>query len=142
MGDKNSLHSAGDWHKMLDDMPHLQVVKDAGLVRLQNGATGAPTVQPLVHGMLVSSLFSSIFGTISPGCIYMNQSLQFAAPVFVDEAVKARLEIEKVREWRKRGVVIECGTSVYKNSKDEDPPSFGDVVISGTANVWLPSGHT
>lgn len=44
----------------------------------------------IVHGMLCSSLFSTIFATQIPGSIYVSQSLQFKAPVFVGDAVRAR----------------------------------------------------
>jgi acyl dehydratase len=39
---------------------------------------------PIVHGMLVGSLFSRIFGTdfIGEGMIYCNQSLKFLKPVY------------------------------------------------------------
>lgn len=44
----------------------------------------------VVHGMLYSSLFSTIFATQVPGCIYLEQSVHFKSPVFVGDAVKAR----------------------------------------------------
>lgn len=109
--------------------PHLGANKDAGLIRLKEDGI---TTKPVVHGILVSGLFSSIFGTLAPGCVYMNQSLGFRAPVYVDDALIGRLEIEKVRRWRRGGVVVECDTQVLCE---------GNQVIKGTANVWLPSGY-
>ena len=40
--------------------------------------------KPVVHGMLVASLFSRIVGTMLPGkgALYLSQSLQFTRPVF------------------------------------------------------------
>ena len=64
----------------------------------------------------------------------MNQSLNFAGPVHADEPVLGRVEIEKVRKWRKGGVVVQCDTQVILQSTNVP-------VIKGTANVWLPSGH-
>lgn len=109
--------------------PSLGANKDAGLIRLKEDGI---TTTPIVHGMLVSSLFSSIFGTLVPGCVYMNQSLDFRAAVHVDNALIGRLEIEKIRRWRRSGVVVECETQVLCE---------GNQVVKGTANVWLPSGY-
>ena len=45
----------------------------------------------VVHGLLVSSLFSKIFGTIYPGSgsIYLTQNVKFLKPAFVGENLKA-----------------------------------------------------
>ena len=138
IGDKNVLHTKADWNAILEEMPHLQVVKDIGLVKLDPDGS---MVRPLVHGMLVASLFSSIFARLSPGCVYMNQSLHFSAPVFVNDVVKARLDVAKVKKWRRGGVLLECGTTTYKSSQDDENQDFHEVVIKGTAKVWLPSGY-
>ena len=90
--------------------------------------------RPLVHGILLSSMFSSIFANIAPGCIYINQTLQFASPVFANELVRGRVTIEKLRRWPKGGIVVECDTKVHKV---ED----SSVAIKGVANVWLPEGY-
>lgn len=138
IGDKNVLHTAADWNTILEEMPHLQAVKDVSLVQLDPDGT---SIRPLVHGMLVASLFSSIFASLSPGCVYMNQSLHFSAPVFVNDMVKARLDIEKIKKWRRGGVLLECGTTTHRSSQDDENQSFNEVVIKGTAKVWLPSGY-
>lgn len=54
----------------------------------------------IVHGMLVSSLFSGLLGMQLPGegSIYLGQSLKFLAPVFIGEEVRATCEIISVRE--------------------------------------------
>lgn len=136
VGDKNILHSSVPWNdETLLQMPHLKEVEQSGIVRVQGNMT-----TPLVHGMLVSSLFSSIFGTISPGCVYMNQTLNFGAPVHAEELVVARLEIEKIRKWRKGGIVVQCETQVMLPPTWQGQPS--KAAITGTANVWLPSGYT
>ena len=64
----------------------------------------------------------------------MNQTLTFVSPVHADEVVRGRIEIEKIRKWRKGGVVVQCKTTVGL-------PSTEQVAVKGTANVWLPGGH-
>jgi 3-hydroxybutyryl-CoA dehydratase len=46
--------------------------------------------KPIVHGMLVGSLFSCIFGQDYPGegTIYCSQSLKFLKPVYPDTRLK------------------------------------------------------
>eukprot|EP00529_Nitzschia_sp_RCC80_P037036 CAMPEP_0113444314 /NCGR_PEP_ID=MMETSP0014_2-20120614/2603_1 /TAXON_ID=2857 /ORGANISM="Nitzschia sp." /LENGTH=152 /DNA_ID=CAMNT_0000335323 /DNA_START=1 /DNA_END=457 /DNA_ORIENTATION=+ /assembly_acc=CAM_ASM_000159 len=60
-----------------------------------DGDGGISTASPgggrcsVVHGMLVAALFSSIFGCIAPGCVYLNQTLDFKKPVYVGDTVAA-----------------------------------------------------
>jgi acyl dehydratase len=56
--------------------------------------------EPIVHGMLISSLFSGLIGVVLPGkgSIYLGQNLTFKAPVHIGEQVTATVEIIKVRE--------------------------------------------
>lgn len=136
VGDHNLLHTSFDWERESTLQPSLWTQYDAGVIQLQPD-DGVHTT-PLVHGMLVASLFSTIFGTLVPGCVYVNQSLNFSAPVFVNDPVLARIEITKLRRWRKGGVVAECDTQVLKKKVDEDSKKL---VIQGVANVWLPTAQ-
>jgi acyl dehydratase len=54
----------------------------------------------IVHGMFVSSLFSALIGNEIPGngSIYLAQTLNFKAPVFIGEQVTASVEIIDLRE--------------------------------------------
>ncbi len=54
----------------------------------------------IVHGALVSSLFSYILGVHIPGpqSIYLHQSVQFLAPVLVGEEVEAKITVKKFRK--------------------------------------------
>ena len=56
--------------------------------------------QPIVHGILVASLLSGLMGGKFPGhgSIYLGQSLNFKAPVYIDEEVEASVEVIKIRE--------------------------------------------
>ena len=91
----------------------------------------------VVHGMLVASLFSSIFGTLIPGAVYLEQSLQFVRPVYVEELVVGKVTIIDIDKNPKRpiakGIVLTCDTTVLRQNK---------VCIKGTAKVWLVNGST
>lgn len=130
-------------------LPHLHAVHDSGLIQLQDDPT--QNIKPLVHGIFVSSLFSSIFGTLAPGCVYMNQTLSFIKPVFAEDRIVARIEIQKIRRWKKGGLVLQCETSAsvividdddnVEGNKDGGEEDNSTIAITGIANVWLPSGH-
>lgn len=49
----------------------------------------------IAHGMLASSLVSRVVGTKlpGPGTIYLSQTLNFKAPVYFGDTVKAEVEI-------------------------------------------------
>jgi acyl dehydratase len=146
--DFNPLHSSLDWDDALHKNPSLEINRKSGLIRFNDDdkEDRSNTTRPLVHGMLVASMFSSIFSFIAPGCIYMNQSIDFSGPVFVKELVLGRIEIERIRKWRKGGVVVQCNTQVLKltghddHHEKEDHHEESSIVIKGTANVWLPDG--
>lgn len=54
----------------------------------------------IAHGMLTASLISSILGNDYPGVgtIYLSQSVKFKAPVFIDDAITAAVEVTNFRE--------------------------------------------
>ena len=56
--------------------------------------------QPIVHGLLVASLFSGLIGGRLPGrgAVYLGQNISFKAPVFINEKVEASVEVVHVRE--------------------------------------------
>lgn len=56
--------------------------------------------QRIVHGVLVSSLFSNLLAEKVPGkgSIYLGQTYKFKKPVFFDQTVTAKVEVINVRE--------------------------------------------
>jgi acyl dehydratase len=54
----------------------------------------------IVHGILVASMFSSLIGNKLPGqgSIYLGQTLNFKAPVFIGDQVEGSVEIIHIRE--------------------------------------------
>ena len=115
----------------------------------------SPFAQPVVHGMLTASLFSTVFGSHLPGSVYLGQALRFVRPVYYGEEVEVRVEVREVRRKRARGrvgeaaageraeggqdegvdrAVVECATVVTKAGGDV-------VVIDGHATVLVPRVH-
>ena len=54
----------------------------------------------IAHGMLSASLVSAVIANHLPGrgSVYLSQTLQFVAPVFLGDTVTARVAVMKVRE--------------------------------------------
>lgn len=80
----------------------------------------------IIHGMLGASLFSKVFGTIFPGegTIYMNQSLNFLRPMYVDEVYKAIFEVKEIFSEKNRAVI---STDIFN--------SAGKPVLTGEATI-------
>ncbi|MBL4906465.1 MAG: MaoC family dehydratase [Sneathiella sp.] len=81
--------------------------------------------QRIAHGMLSAGLISTVFGTKlpGPGAIYMNQNLNFKAPVFVGDTVTATVTLREINGKR---VSFDCECRV------------GDtVVLDGDATLMV-----
>ncbi|SFN70172.1 3-hydroxybutyryl-CoA dehydratase [Formivibrio citricus] len=82
----------------------------------------------IVHGLLTSSLLSSVIGMKmpGPGCIYMSQNLRFLKPVKIGDTVTARTTVvEVVAEKQRVRMATECLVR-------------GEKVLDGEATVWVP----
>jgi 3-hydroxybutyryl-CoA dehydratase len=79
----------------------------------------------IAHGMLSASFLSTVFGTKlpGPGAIYMNQNLNFKAPVCIGDTVTASVEL---REINGRRVVFDCTCHVGET-----------VVLDGEATLMV-----
>ena len=84
----------------------------------------------LVHGILVSGLISAVLGmqVPGPGCIYINQTINFRAPVFLEDRITATVKVKSVRE-DKPIVVLETVCTNQDNV----------VVIDGEAVLLVPN---
>lgn len=85
----------------------------------------------VVHGMLVSGLFSAIFGTILPGkgCIYLSQELKFIKPVFIDDIVIAQVYVVAIDDARSR---VTFETQAFVNNQ---------IVVTGKAQLLIQKGN-
>lgn len=82
----------------------------------------------IAHGMLSASLISAVIANDLPGegSIYLGQTLQFVAPVFLDDTVTARVTVTAIREDKP---ILKLET-VCTNQRNE-------VVIRGEATVLI-----
>lgn len=73
--------------------------------------------KPIVHGMFIGSLFSSIFGTEYPGegTIYCTQSLKFLKPVYPDTVLFVRVTVKEIILEKNRVIF----TTEILNEQDE-----------------------
>ena len=83
----------------------------------------------IAHGMLTAGLISAILGTQLPGegSIYLGQTLNFKAPVYLDDTITATVTVIKMHE-RKPIVTLE---TVCTNQD-------GVVVLEGEAVLLAP----
>lgn len=91
-------------------------------------AAGSIFKERIAHGILTASLFSTILGTKlpGPGAIYLSQSLNFRAPVKVNDTVVALARISHLLPEKKRAI-MSCNCQVN-----------GKTVLDGEAVVLVP----
>jgi 3-hydroxybutyryl-CoA dehydratase len=79
----------------------------------------------IAHGMLSAGLLSTIFGTKlpGPGAIYMNQNLNFKAPVCIGDTVVARVTLREIHGKR---VTFDCSCTIGET-----------VVLDGEATLMV-----
>jgi acyl dehydratase len=107
-----------------------QISGDANPVHLDDDyAAGTRFGKRLVHGILTSGLISAVLGTQlpGPGSIYIQQTLNFRAPVFIDDTITATVTLTKLRE----GKPIATFETICTNQD-------GITVIDGEALLLLP----
>ena len=81
----------------------------------------------IAHGMLTASHISAnLYFFPGPGWIYVNQSLQFRAPVKISDTVSTRVKVEKCIPGKN---LVELSTECKVGDK---------VVLTGTATVKSP----
>ena len=63
--------------------------------------------KPIIHGMLSSSIFSKVLGTLFPGegTIYLKQSLIFLKPMFTDTKYTALFKVKKIYKEKHRAEI-------------------------------------
>jgi len=84
--------------------------------------------QRVVHGMLTTSLWSTLVGTRlpGPGCAYMGQELNFYKPVHIGDTVTATVTLTEIIKEKQRVLL------------DAEAHVGGEIVAAGQARVWVP----
>lgn len=84
--------------------------------------------KPIAHGMLTAGFISAAIGTKlpGPGCIYLEQSLKFRAPVYIGATVTTTVTVKELNVRRRRAV-IETVCTVE-----------GKKVVTGEATIMIP----
>jgi enoyl-CoA hydratase len=82
--------------------------------------------RPIVHGMLVSSLFSGLIAGLWPGdAIYVEQSTRFVKPIFVSQPIVASVNVVAIKN---QTITLE---TIVKDEKE-------NVCIDGKAIIFIP----
>jgi 3-hydroxybutyryl-CoA dehydratase len=83
----------------------------------------------IAHGILTAALISSVIGNRLPGngTIYLSQTLNFLAPVYIGDEITAKVEVLQVLKEGKR---LRLKTQVINQN--------GTVVVDGEALVIPP----
>lgn len=70
-------------------------------------AAGTMFKERIAHGMLSASFLSTVFGTKlpGPGAIYMNQNLNFKAPVHIGDTVNASVTLREINDGGLCGIL-------------------------------------
>ena len=92
-------------------------------------ASGTVFKERIAHGILTASLLSTVLGTKlpGPGSIYVSQSLNFRAPVKIDDEVIAMARVASLLPDKSR-VIFACNCQVN-----------GKTVLDGEAVILVPN---
>jgi len=90
--------------------------------------------KPVVHGMLVASMFSALIGNSVPGSIYLSQNLKWVQPVYFGDCIVAKVEVLELKKLRQSAVLAIMSTTCTNQNNV--------VVLEGTASCRLPAEST
>ncbi len=106
-----------------------QISGDHNPVHLDDAfAATTPFKKRIAHGMLTAGLISAILGTELPGegSIYLGQTLNFKAPVYLNDEITATVTVIKLHE---RKPIVTLATVCANQA--------GVVVLEGEATVMF-----
>ncbi|MEI7805543.1 MAG: MaoC family dehydratase [Hyphomicrobiales bacterium] len=92
-------------------------------------AAKTPFGTRIAHGLYTASLISAVLGTRlpGPGAIYISQTLNFRAPVKIDDVVEVSVTVTELN-FEKFRARLSCTCTVA-----------GEIVLDGEALVKVPS---
>lgn len=130
----------GDTHELIFSFTQAQVEAFAQISGDQNPvhldaeyAAQTAFKQPVVHGILASSVFSRILGMEfpGPGTIYLKQQLDFRRPIFPDTEYKA---VVKVLELFPNRHIARLETTVVDLARHK-PHINGEATVMNTERI-------
>jgi 3-hydroxybutyryl-CoA dehydratase len=88
----------------------------------------------IAHGMIGAGLISTTLGTKlpGPGTIYLSQEIAFRKPIYFQDTITARVEVEEIVDKGKFQIATMKTTCINQN---------GDLIIEGSAKVIPPKGE-
>ena len=91
-------------------------------------ASGTRFGKRIAHGLLIASLISNVLGNDlpGPGAIYIEQHLNFLAPIYIDEKVTVTV---KVIDWNSIKGHVKLVTNIFNQDNVQ--------VISGQARLVM-----
>ncbi|MEM8811486.1 MAG: MaoC family dehydratase [Pseudomonadota bacterium] len=127
-----SLGQKETWSKTVrssDVVGFAEVSGDRNPIHLsEHFAARTPFRSRIAHGLYTASLISAVLGTRlpGPGAIYLSQTLNFRAPVRIDDTVDVTVEVvELVEKGRRARLTCRCEVD-------------GETVLDGEAVVKVP----
>ena len=90
-------------------------------------AAETPFKKPIIHGALISSVFSKVMGMDFPGSgsVYLKQVSEFKRPLYVDQTYRARFEVVSINDLKH---TAEISTQVFELER-------GKIMVDGVASV-------
>lgn len=87
----------------------------------------------VVHGVLLISMFSKIFGTIYPGngAIYLSQTSKFLKPAFIGDEILAKAKLISFDSEKHQGIFL---TECFKHTDT--------LIFTGEAKILFPKHFT
>ncbi|KAL4463523.1 hypothetical protein ABPG72_014926 [Tetrahymena utriculariae] len=82
--------------------------------------------QRVAHGMLTGGIFGQMLGSTLHDAIYLNQTLKFTAPVYLNEEVEGRMEVIDVNYKKK---FIKLKTSLHKIHENDKIAVEGEAMV-------------
>jgi acyl dehydratase len=85
--------------------------------------------KPIIHGALISSVFSKVMGMDFPGSgsVYLKQVSEFKRPLFVNQTYRAYFEVISLNEPKH---TAEISTQVFELAR-------GKLMVDGIATIML-----
>jgi len=104
-----------------------QVTGDVNPIHLDEKYASKSIFQKrVVHGALSNSIFSKVFGTITPGegTVYLSQNSKFTAPMYTNVKYIAKFRVIEVKD----NGIITVETNIYDTATSK-------LTITGTAKL-------